>query len=227
MSSRKSTITEDTALLCSNFAGATLVPGGGTSALSPQPLTPIPSRSVAGSIAGDGAGGTGGGDGVPETWYQAVYCNDITRCTDMLTNMLRSPAAVQLPESLRLPLESAISEASPAFNFNMTPANNTSGPGITGSQQQQQQYASPMEGVEIAGHAPVRASSGLNLSTEFLDGFLDEAPRLSQEPDGTDGNFTQPLSPSIWTATRAADGTENTAGTDSTFKPLFLPCCNV
>ena len=156
--------------------------------------------------------------------------------------MLRSPAAAQLPDNLRLPLESAIAcaRASPEFTFGMLPANTSTtadgaapmlGTNVTnmtagvpfGGYPIEEQQVSVVEGVKISGEASAHASTGLDLSPDFLDGFLDEAPRLSQEPDGADGNFTQPLSPSIWTAARASAGTENTAGMNAALQPALIP----
>lgn len=203
--------------------------------MSPPVLTPIPSRSVAGTTPGAGAAATGG-DVVPESWWQDIHSGNVTRCTDMLTNMLRSPAAAQLPENLRLPLESAIASAraSPTFNFGMNPAHTsetmagvssavhggnatkkTTGVPFGGyPTEEQEQEPSPMEGVEVSGRLSdmdARASSGFDLSTEFLDKSW-----FDQQLDGTDGNFTQPLSPSIWTAATAPIA-ENTAGMNTWF----------
>jgi hypothetical protein len=73
-----------------------------------------------------------------------------------------------------------------------------------------------MEGVEeSARHSDYALELTAHIGTEFL-----EFDTLSQGTGGADGNFTQPLSPSIYPAAagvRAA--TENTAGMNSRLSP--------
>lgn len=159
--------------------------------------------------------------------------------------MLRSPVAAQIPEDLRLPLESVIASAraGSTMTFDMNPdltaatavfasgtASGSNGVFKRASEpfggfsiEEQEQQVSPMEGVEISGGPHDRPARGYSdcdqeltahMGTEFLQA-------LSQESWGGDGNFTQPLSPSIYTAAAARAITENTSGVSLTFPDVF------
>lgn len=177
--------------------------------------------------------------------------------------MLRSPAAAHLPDNLRLPLESAVASAcaSPTVTLNATVtlghapklqegaiSGRTEGGGFLGgggclpaNVSILEEAASPMEGVEVV--APCNPFNvGARRSSEYealeLNAYLGgteflQAEPFSQDACGGDGNFTQPLSPSIFHTAQLGN---TTAGTHSCFirisddgsmLPVFLctwPC---